>query len=175
MANTPVYFPAAQNLTLTLEMFAFTSPDTVANSPGDTCTELTNSKGMYTAVVSEPLSGLYTGRAKDSNDLTHAIWHFLMVDTTDPVYYSETPAIDSVEVAGGVPFPVTVTDTSLNPLDGVACWVTSDVDGNNIVAGVKYTNTSGYTEFNTLEAGDYYLWRQLKGHDIPNPLSITVS
>lgn len=60
------------------------------------------------------------------------------------------------------------------PLDNVAIYVTSDIYGNNIVAGTLYTDTFGEATF-LLDAGTYYVWKQLSGFNFTNPEIITVS
>jgi hypothetical protein len=64
-------------------------------------------------------------------------------------------------------------DDGTNPLDGVDVWITTDEAGENIVAR-SYTDASGQVTF-MLDAGDYYLWKQLGGYTFTNPEEITVS
>jgi hypothetical protein len=55
----------------------------------------------------------------------------------------------------------------------VDVWITTDEAGENIVAR-SYTDASGQVTF-MLDAGDYYLWKQLGGYTFTNPEEITVS
>lgn len=81
--------------------------------------------------------------------------------------------------AGSVSHPVTVTeDDGVTPLEGVAVWVTTDVEGANRIAGALYTDTLGRINGSVgflLDPGTYYLWRQLGGWDFANPVQFTVS
>jgi hypothetical protein len=58
MATTPVEFEVDTGLTLTLKLFPHGS-DTIANGAGDTAVEATNRLGVYSANVTEALSGLH--------------------------------------------------------------------------------------------------------------------
>jgi hypothetical protein len=75
--------------------------------------------------------------------------------------------------SGSVRTTITVTDESATPLDGVAVWVSTDSTGNNIVAGTLFTNALGEVVF-MLDAGNYYVWKQLSGFNFTNPTLITV-
>ena len=75
--------------------------------------------------------------------------------------------------SGSVRTTITVTDETATPLDGVAVWVTTDSDGNNVVAGTLHTNSLGQVVF-MLDAGVHYTWRQLAGYNFANPVQITV-
>lgn len=71
MAATIELF-AAPGLTLTVELFAYLS-DTIANGAGgDSLTEATNRKGLYTATVSETLTGWHTAHVKLSGTVIAA-------------------------------------------------------------------------------------------------------
>ncbi len=76
--------------------------------------------------------------------------------------------------SGAIEYPVTVNDESAQPLDGVEVWVTSDSAGTTVVAGTLTTNAAGQVAF-MLDAGTYYLWRQLARYNFANPLTITVA
>ena len=75
---------------------------------------------------------------------------------------------------GGISYPVTVTDTSNNPIQGVQVWLTSDPEGDNVVAGTLLTDSSGTATFE-VPAGTYFLWRLSGKYTIPNPKTVTVS
>ena len=60
------------------------------------------------------------------------------------------------------------------PVDNVACWITTDIGGTNVVAGTSRTNASGQVTF-MLDDGTYYWWKELGGKDFTNPESFTVS
>jgi len=76
--------------------------------------------------------------------------------------------------SGALAVTVTVNDENSLPLDGVECWITTDSAGTNVVAGTLSTDALGVVTF-MLDAGAYYLWRQLSGYNFTNPTAITVS
>ena len=81
MASTPVEFKAPTGLTLTLSLYAFGS-DTLANSGGaDTCTERTNAKGIYTATVTEAISGWHDVKILSGSAVVATYAVFLVDDT----------------------------------------------------------------------------------------------
>lgn len=75
--------------------------------------------------------------------------------------------------SGAIEYTVTITDGT-DPLDGVECWITTDSAGTNVIAGTVSTNASGEAVF-MLDAGTYYLWKQLSGYEFTNPETLTVS
>lgn len=77
--------------------------------------------------------------------------------------------------AGSISYTVTVTrPDNTTPIEGCAVWVSTDSAGSNIIAGTSYTSASGNVTF-MLDAGTYYLWRQVSGWNFTNPTSFTVS
>jgi hypothetical protein len=76
--------------------------------------------------------------------------------------------------SGAIETTVVVNDENGNPLDGVECWVTTDLAGSNVVAGTLSTDALGVVVF-MLDAGAYYLWRQLSGVNFANPTAFTVA
>jgi len=100
------------------------------------------------------------------------------VDNTLDVAISTraTPAdiTDAVNGPGSELCTITVKDQSGNPLDGVAVWITSDEAGVDVVAGKKYTNSSGQVTF-MLDPGTYYCWRQLARYNFTNPQTLVVT
>jgi len=75
--------------------------------------------------------------------------------------------------SGALSVTVTVNDENSLPLDGVECWITTDSAGTNVVAGTLSTSALGVVTF-MLDAGAYYLWRQLSGYNFTIPTAITV-
>ena len=92
---------------------------------------------------------------------------------TDAVTEIST-AISSTAGSGALTTTVTVNDENAQPLDGVEVWVTSDSAGTTVVAGTLTTNAAGVVTF-MLDAGTYYLWRQLSRYNFTNPTTIVVS
>lgn len=82
MASTPVQLQLPSGLTATLSLYAAGS-DTLANSGGaDTLTEATNAKGLYTATVTEALSGVYFAKVLVGSNVVGTGWVALADDTT---------------------------------------------------------------------------------------------
>jgi hypothetical protein len=76
--------------------------------------------------------------------------------------------------AGAITFTYTLTSSvDASPIPDANVWVTTDQDGNNIVAS-GVTNVSGQATF-YLDAGTYYVWRQKSGWNFTNPDTETVS
>ncbi len=74
--------------------------------------------------------------------------------------------------SGAVSTTVTVTVSSL-PRDGVEVWVTTDLAGLNVVAN-GVTDALGEVDF-LLDAGTYFVWKQLAGVNFTNPQTMVVS
>lgn len=81
MATTPVQFYAPSGLTLTLEVYPYGS-DTIGNTGGDTATEKTNCKGLYSADVTEALSGWHNAVVKQGTTVIANYSVYLVDDTT---------------------------------------------------------------------------------------------
>ena len=79
----------------------------------------------------------------------------------------------SCSVGGGAIETEVVCQVGGSPLDGVEVWVTTDEDGENVVAGTQTTDALGKVTF-MLDAGDYYVWRQKGGYEFENPQDLTV-
>lgn len=59
--------------------------------------------------------------------------------------------------SGSVQVPFTI-EANGQPISGVKCWVSTDVNGSNIVTGDLITDDFGNVLF-LLDPGTYYLWR----------------
>lgn len=83
MASTPVEFFAPTGLTLTLKLFPYGS-DIIANGAGgDAATEATNRKGLYSATVTESISGWHTAHVVDGSGNLIAVGDVYLEDDTD--------------------------------------------------------------------------------------------
>lgn len=80
MANTTVEVKVPTGLTLTVDIYPYGS-DAIANGAGDTLTEATNRKGLYTATVTEALSGWYTAHIKTATT-TLGVFDLYLEDDT---------------------------------------------------------------------------------------------
>lgn len=81
MATTPVEFTCLTGLTLTAEVYPYGS-DTIGNTGGDSATEATNRKGLYSFSVTEALAGWHTVIIKEGSDI-RAVYHVYLVDDTN--------------------------------------------------------------------------------------------
>jgi hypothetical protein len=76
--------------------------------------------------------------------------------------------------AGAVAFTYTLTSTAgATPIEGASVWVTTDSAGNNVIASGT-TDAAGEVLF-YVQAGTYYVWRQLAGFTFQNPDLETVA
>lgn len=79
---------------------------------------------------------------------------------------------------GAIPYtPNRAVDPEDNPLDGVDTWVNTNSSDSTVgVLARAYTNTLGLINppF-MLDAGTYYVWRQLGAYSFPNPETVVVS
>ncbi len=74
--------------------------------------------------------------------------------------------------SGAISTTVTITVNGL-PRDGVEVWYTTDAGGLNVVAS-GVTDAMGQVTF-LLDAGTYYVWKQLSGVNFTNPETTVVS
>tara|TARA_R110000824_G_scaffold526_11_gene3389 strand:- start:5306 stop:8155 length:2850 start_codon:yes stop_codon:yes gene_type:complete len=81
VATTPVEFESPAGLTLTLELYPYGS-DTIANGAGDACTEATNRHGVYSADVTEALTGLHHAIIVDGSGNLIATYSVDLLDDT---------------------------------------------------------------------------------------------
>lgn len=164
MANTPVEFRAPPGLTLTLELYPYGS-DTIGNTGGDTATEETNRKGLYTATVTEALSGWHTAHIK-LGSVVIAVGDANMADTTDIVRVHDRDQANVGGVAGSgadlVTLNIKVDGDNLADAD---VWVSSDSAGAVVVAGTKQTDSNGNVTFMLDDGNTYYMWAQKDGYD----------
>lgn len=100
MATTPVEFRAPTGLTLTLELYAYGS-DTIGNTGGDSATEATNRKGLYSANVTEALEGWYTAHVKSGSTVI-AVYDVFMVDDTNVHRCTDRPQDQAQETVASV-------------------------------------------------------------------------
>ena len=114
MATTPVEFFAPPGLTLDLELYPYGS-DTIANGAGgDAATEHTNRDGLYSANVTETISGWHSAHVYDGSNNLIAVGAVYMEDDTsikrvhdaaDRIYPVEDGSIPTAhsDAAGGLP------------------------------------------------------------------------
>lgn len=133
----------------------------------------------HIGVQHDPTEYLSTRQVVVNSFTQNALSEFATDDTGE-----STTAVRSVsrlsqaasQVVGGgaVETNIITNDDEGNPLDGVEVWATTDAAGNNVVAGTLSSDTDGTVTF-MLDAGTYYIWRQLARFNFPNPQTIVVS
>lgn len=125
MATTPVEFTCISGLTLTAEVYPFGS-DTIGNTGGDSATEATNRKGLYSFSVTEALAGWHTVIIKEGTDI-RAVYEVYLVDDTnihrchehvDIQYEGGAVWIDTVNGSAGT--TAFLNGTQLNPVNSIA-------------------------------------------------------
>ncbi len=111
MATTPVEFEAPSGMTLTVELYPYGS-DTIANTGGDTATEATNRKGLYSASITESTSGWHTLHILDGSSNLIGTYAVYMEDDTDIHRAEDSPArmYDGLAHVARVGIADTVTD-----------------------------------------------------------------
>ena len=101
--------------------------------------------------------------------------------TFTPVITNDTFRIwalvfNEAAVAGGSLNTYTVTDgvgAAGNPIQGVLVWITTDSNGNNVVASGT-TDANGAINFYLTVGATYYVWKRLAGYTFAdNPESVT--
>ena len=75
---------------------------------------------------------------------------------------------------GGFTFDIFLKTTSNTPIVGAGVWISTDEQGQSVVAGVLSTGTTGKVTFN-LSAGTYYAWFQAPGYTVANPYTFSVN
>jgi hypothetical protein len=76
--------------------------------------------------------------------------------------------------SGSIAYTETINrpDTT-TPLGGAEVWVSTDEDGENVVAGTLTTDDFGQVTF-MLDAGTYYFWVDHPGYNFDNPTEVEV-
>ncbi len=114
MANTPVEVRAPSGLTLSLELFPYGN-DSLANTGGDALSEATNRKGIYIAMIAEPLVGWFTAHGKLGSALL-AVYDVYLTDDTNVHRCEDAPI--QLHHGGATIEPVTLAATeSIYPAD----------------------------------------------------------
>lgn len=103
-------------------------------------------------------------------DAAGAEWcdEFVLIQTT-------ARQVDDLSIGtgnGAISTVLTVND-GVNPIDGVYIRISTDSGGTNVVA-TGYTGALGTLTF-LLDAGTYYVFKQLAGYNFTNPESMVVS
>ncbi len=120
-----------------------------------------------------------TGGGGSAEDIADAVWDEPQSEHTTAGtfgYYldAQISGVGGAVGSGSKQTTHTITDENDNPIEGAAVWISTDEEGNNIVAGTLYTNTNGQVQF-MLDDGDYYRWVQKGGYTFDNPTQFTVS
>lgn len=110
-----------------------------------------------------------------AEDIADAVWGEDLVSQTQPANSAGDFQVRSALCSGngGIECTLTINDSLGDPLQDAEVWVTSDVLGQNVVAGTKETNVAGEVTF-MLDEGLHYRWVQKNGFDFSNPQPFTV-
>jgi len=154
--------------------------------PGTNITQIGGSTANATALLTliAKFSGITSVTAwlramlrKDTADATALTEINLGGGTYEESKHSQEAIGDSVIAGGGGEGAISwevLVDDGTNPIDGVEVWITTDEAGEHVVAGTRTTNAMGIVTF-MLDAGDYFLWKQIAGVEFTNPEAMTVS
>lgn len=77
------------------------------------------------------------------------------------------------EGSGSEEYSEVVTGPDSEVVDDALVWVTSDEEGEVVVAGPQRTKTDGSFKF-MLDPGDYYLWARHSAYNFSGPTAITI-
>jgi len=93
-------------------------------------------------------------------------------------YLNATVASRATLGTGAIPYtPDRAVDPDDNPLDGVDTWINTD-GANSTIGVLARASTNSLGLINPpfmLDAGTYYVWRQLGGYSFSNPETVVVS
>jgi uncharacterized GH25 family protein len=112
-----------------------------------------------------------TNIATDINNLTQ-----VTVDTNSIAAATATAVVSAIGSTVGVGSEQVSIEILVNgsPVDGAAVYVTSDPEGQNVMAGTVFTDAFGKVDL-LLDPGVYYLWKQHAGFNFTNPETIEVT
>jgi len=116
---------APTGLTLTVELYPHGS-DTIANTGGDSLTEATNRKGLYTATVAETLSGWHTAHAKLSGTVISA-GDVNMVDGETCRVRDHDPAVDAQEIRDALKLAPSAGDAADGSIDALLSGLAASI------------------------------------------------
>ncbi len=181
MPNVPI---SGSGYTFTVSLFSQATGEILDNPTLDAADfSISTDGGGYSSLSSAPTVTPASSGIVEINLTASEVGtsHFTVKISDDAgaewktMLYHESVGIDSgTGGSGSISHVITVCDTSSNPIDGVAVWITTDSAGTNIVAGTSHTDAMGNVTF-MLDAGSYYGWQQLSGYNFTNPTQFTVS
>jgi len=90
---------------------------------------------------------------------------FIDLSLANPTF---STIVETSKGVGSIEHTITILDVNDNPIDSCEVWVTSDSDGDTLVAGTLLTNVNGQVKF-FLDPGSYYVWRKKAGFNFTNP------
>lgn len=173
MANTPIQLYAPTALTgVTAELFP-TGSDVLAESVA--MTERANAEGLYEGVVTGALGGTHDVVVENAVGNVVANYYIALRDDLLLYYCTDNcyPLVDRDDGIGAVVCVLTIKDSLDAPIQDAEVWVSEDVGGTNVVAGVKETNVNGEVVF-SLDPGTHYRWVQSNSFNFANPQPFTV-
>jgi len=191
MANKTLEFRWHSGQTITVDIVSAAG---VRLQAGLAATELTYGKTRYQVTYTEDEIGHVTLHIIIDGQYLSPCYDYILVETEDVQYpvadiamsllWTEERVATLIEWidsgcgietgAGALSTTIYTKDSSGLPLDGAEVWITTDSAGTNVVAGTLCSDAAGLTTF-MLDAGSYYVWRQLAGYDFSNPQIIAVA
>lgn len=168
MANTILNIQLPSGLSGLLVTLYPDGSDTQGNTP-DVLTEASNRLGLYSATITEALSGKHYVKVMDGSSLLASGWVELQDDTNTYHVQDDYPQTTTGGGAGTGARTVTITvDDGTNPLENALVRLTEGAS-----TFTRYTNASGQATFNVDDA-TYTVAITKAGHQY-NGTSLAVS
>lgn len=126
---------------------------------------VTKDGGVQTTIAATPVhegSGQWTVNISASEMDADLVGLMFTHPSAIPASFTIRTWSDQLQGVGARTVTCTITD-GVDPIPAVACWVTTDAAGANLVAGTAYTTPTGEATFR-MEDGNYYLWCYLSGY-----------
>lgn len=76
---------------------------------------------------------------------------------------------------GFIEWPYTLVEPDTTPIADAEVWITTDAEGNDIVASGRTNNFGALRPVPKLDAGTYYFWSQKSGYNFDSPAEEVVS
>lgn len=171
-------FPAQKNKEFLLIFPIFDSDGDLVGGALDLDSEISKDGASFVDCVNEAeeigSSGIYklTLTAEEMNcEVAVVITKTSTEDakTTPTAIYTSPFQISQAAGRGALEWTYTLTDEETGqPIADADVWVTSDAQGQNVIASGK-TNQNGKVTFYLDAAASVYVWRQKSGYDFTNP------
>jgi hypothetical protein len=120
-----------------------------------------------------------TGGGASAADIADAVWDELQSGHIDAGSFgkyldTEVSGVGGVG-SGGTLCTWTQKDDGDQPMDNVKTWVTTDIEGTNVIAGTLCTNAQGEVSFMLDVPQTVYVWRERASCNFSNPQTWVLS